>query len=175
MAKIISVINLKGGVGKTTLTMMFGEFLATAGKRVLLIDMDSQTNLTTAMMDSEAIKQAEKAEATVYSYIDKRLLGEISASESIEEWIYRNKKHWFPCSNIRDILDGDKLMIIPSSVALAELDDRFLRIAFEYPKGKIMHWPVPYFLLHDLIQMILLKESFDFILIDCPPNLSIWT
>lgn len=44
--KIISFIAIKGGVGKTTLTFNFGEWLAEQGYKVLLIDADSQCNLS---------------------------------------------------------------------------------------------------------------------------------
>ena len=44
--KVVSVINHKGGVGKTTLTSNLGAGLAARGKKVLLIDLDSQASLT---------------------------------------------------------------------------------------------------------------------------------
>jgi cellulose biosynthesis protein BcsQ len=44
--KIVSVINYKGGVGKTSLTANLGAELAWRGKRVLLLDLDAQASLT---------------------------------------------------------------------------------------------------------------------------------
>ncbi len=46
MSKVISIANFKGGVGKTTSCVNIAAGLAKAGKRVLLLDMDAQHNLT---------------------------------------------------------------------------------------------------------------------------------
>ena len=46
MAKIISIFNHKGGVGKTTLTYNLSWALAEAGKKVLMLDADAQQNLS---------------------------------------------------------------------------------------------------------------------------------
>ena len=47
--KIISITNQKGGVGKTTTTVNLGVGLAHTGKRVLLVDADPQSSLTTSL------------------------------------------------------------------------------------------------------------------------------
>lgn len=49
MARIISVVNQKGGVGKTTTTVNVASFLVREGKRVLLVDMDAQGNATSGV------------------------------------------------------------------------------------------------------------------------------
>lgn len=51
MAKIISVINMKGGVGKTTLSIGISDYLSEKGKPVLIIDADPQFNATQALLD----------------------------------------------------------------------------------------------------------------------------
>ena len=53
-AKILAIANHKGGVGKTTTTATIGAILASRGKRVLLVDMDAQANLTTGLAEHDS-------------------------------------------------------------------------------------------------------------------------
>lgn len=64
-AKIITIANHKGGVGKTTSTASLGVALAKRGRRVLLIDLDAQQNL------SFTLTQNEDPEASVYDALVK--------------------------------------------------------------------------------------------------------
>lgn len=49
MAKILGVLNVKGGTGKTTTSISLGVYLAAFGKRVLLVDLDPQANATSGL------------------------------------------------------------------------------------------------------------------------------
>ena len=62
MAVVTSIINLKGGVGKTTLTLALAHYLAGEhGKRVLVIDLDPQTNATIALVTERRWRERWRA------------------------------------------------------------------------------------------------------------------
>jgi chromosome partitioning protein len=66
MAAIITMLNLKGGVGKSTCTFHLGCTLATTGRRVLLVDNDPQTSLSQGVWGPEATAELDPA-ATIAS------------------------------------------------------------------------------------------------------------
>ncbi|MBE7076520.1 MAG: ParA family protein [Clostridiales bacterium] len=92
MAKIISVTNQKGGVGKTTSCVNLASYVADAGNRVLIIDLDPQGNACTSVG-----VEVEKGKPTIYEV----LLGEITIQESVYKSVQNN------------------LDVIPSTVDLA--------------------------------------------------------
>ncbi len=73
MAKIISTINLKGGVGKTQMTVALAEFLSKEhGKRVLLIDLYPQTNATVTLIDENLwLEKHKKGETLLQLFQDQ--------------------------------------------------------------------------------------------------------
>lgn len=65
MARIIAISNHKGGVGKTTTTASLGAVLAEMGYRVLIVDLDAQSNLTSSLL-------AQIPDRTLYNALTER-------------------------------------------------------------------------------------------------------
>lgn len=74
MARIIALVNQKGGVGKTTSTINIGAGLALKGKRVLLIDLDPQASLTMSLG-----QDASQSDRTAYEV----LVGDLDIQKAI--------------------------------------------------------------------------------------------
>ena len=74
MTHVISTINLKGGVGKTTTTVALAETLSVEnGKRVLVIDLDPQTNATTMLIGEDRWDDLNNKKHTLASLFDDAL------------------------------------------------------------------------------------------------------
>jgi len=99
MGKIISLVNQKGGVGKTTTSINLSSSLALLGKRVLLIDLDPQGNATTGV----GINKGE---------INKSAYDVLSNDDEIKEAIIKTKYK--------------NLYLLPSTINLAGLETELL-------------------------------------------------
>ncbi len=133
MAKIYSIINQKGGVGKTTTTINLGTAMAACGANVLIIDMDPQGNLSTGM-GVEKVKR----EKGVYNILIDNL--------SINDAVIKTE-----IPNLNLIPSNEDLLGI--DIELSNESDRVMRLKKA---------------LEDL-------NSYDYILLDCPPSLSLLT
>ena len=133
MAKIYSIINQKGGVGKTTTTINLGTAMAACGANVLIIDMDPQGNLSTGMGVEKG-----KREKGVYNILIDNL--------SINDAVIKTE-----IPNLNLIPSNEDLLGI--DIELSNESDRVMRLKKA---------------LEDL-------NSYDYILLDCPPSLSLLT
>jgi|TARA_B100002051_G_scaffold245855_1_gene253516 chromosome partitioning protein len=137
--KIISVINQKGGVGKTTTVINLAAGLSMKGKKILVIDLDPQGNATTGL----GLSNSTNSETTIYSVLN----GNKKITEVIKQTRFTN------------------LNLITSNVDLSGLE---VETAGDTRRA---------FKLKDELSSILndSRASFDYILIDCPPSLSLLT
>jgi len=102
MGKIVVLANQKGGVGKTTTAVNLGAYLAEAGKRILLVDFDPQSNTTSSV-------GARKDAPGVYDLI----MGRASAGEAIQ-----------PCSVANLFIIASNIDLTGASVELVDQDGR---------------------------------------------------
>lgn len=157
--KIISTINLKGGVGKTTITLALAEFLCLAyNKKVLLIDLDPQTNATVSLIGEATWLEKNGKGETLYQLFKDKL--DKTSKFDINKSIVRK------VSNINGGIDN--LSLLPSSIDLIKIQDTLPQALAGY-----FYVRSPITILKEATKAIL--DNYDFVLIDCPPNLGIIT
>ena len=137
--KIISIINQKGGVGKTTTAINLAAGLAMKDKKILVIDLDPQGNATTGL----GLSNSDISDQTIYSVLN--------GTKNISEVIRKTK--------------FENLDLITSNVDLSGLE---LETAGDSRRAFILKEQLMAYL-HDS------SRYYDYILIDCPPSLSLLT
>jgi chromosome partitioning protein len=164
---VVSLINLKGGVGKSTLTMMLGEYLAFHhAKSVLLIDMDAQANLSYCMVPEQRIEEQQQYGRTTYDLFKAVLSGRVV---DIETFITQPPLVVSNIARSAMVKHGTKLQMVVSTPRVAELDEDLLSMWQEglpMPQGIRLA-------LRDALAPAL--SSYDYVLIDCPPGLSLFS
>lgn len=160
MGSVISVINMKGGVGKTTLSIGIADYLSGEGYSILLIDADPQFNSTQAMLDEYKAKGYDLE--SEHNYYTERVLHDGKtiyklfkpqtdmmysySTPSADELIVSLKENL-------DILCGDLNLVLVNKFS----DHTFVKRIknFIYDNN--------------------LCDKYDYIIIDCPPTLTIYT
>ena len=137
--QIISIINQKGGVGKTTTVINLASGLSQLNKRILVIDLDPQGNATTGL----GLSNMENSGDTIY--------GVLNGSKEINEVIKKTK--------------FENLDIITSNVDLSGLE---VETADDGNRAFILKTKLTAYLNNS-------RDLYDYVLIDCPPSLSLLT
>lgn len=154
---VLSFINLKGGVGKTTSAVAVAEMLAHEDrKHVLLIDLDPQTNATVTLIPESKWAEMDKDGRTIAQLFDDRINPQNQPKFDIEKAIIKG---------VSTINDGiARLDLLPSSIRLIDLQDRIPMIAMS---GNFTVSPL------DILRNALLPviDRYDYVIIDCPPSL----
>lgn len=148
MARKISFINYKGGVGKTSLIVNLAACLAKEGQRVLLFDFDTQSNASIWLLRLERWNKFNATgEGSVYSIFNP---GTARIKDLIIPSVVEGK-------------NGEKLLptldLVPTTFNLVDLES-------EYdldPKRP------PYAIFQE--QLAEIEGNYDYILFDCPPNI----
>ena len=137
--QIISIINQKGGVGKTTTVINLAAGLSKQNKKILVIDLDPQGNATTGL----GLSNMEDSSDTIY--------GVLNGTREIYQVIKKTK--------------FENLDIVSSNVDLSGLE---VETADDANRAFILKLKLTAYLNNS-------RGSYDYILIDCPPSLSLLT
>jgi chromosome partitioning protein len=154
---VLSFINLKGGVGKTTTAVAVAEMLAQEErKHVLLIDLDPQTNATVTLITEDKWAEVDQAGNTIAQLFEDRLNPQSPPKFDIEKAIIRR---------VSTINDGiARLDLLPSSIRLIEMQDKVPMIALA---GNFTTNPIE--ILREALLPVI--DRYDYVIIDCPPSL----
>jgi chromosome partitioning protein len=148
-SRVISFVNLKGGVGKTTLAVSYASYLGKQlGKRVLLVDLDPQTNASFWVMGFSDWKEHADNIGTVAALIGATAHKRVgSSTKTVESLIYKSETFGFD--------------LIPSDLALYTMDLDLASVPLKELKLKRA--------------ITACTTEYDYIICDCPPNLTIPT
>lgn len=165
--QIVSIINYKGGVGKTSLTANLGAELAFRGKRVLLIDLDAQASLTFSFIKPDEWTRDFEAKGTIKAWFDAHNKGKPIDLDTLIQTPQR----------VRDSLKGNgELDLIYSHLGLINVD---LELATKLGGANLVQAKQNFIDVHrrlaDGLETLAEADAYDVVLIDCPPNFNIVT
>ena len=152
LAKVVSFINYKGGVGKTTMAVEIAATLSVKyGFKVLVVDLDPQTNATFYLVTEEKWEEWTTTNGSLREVFRHAIAEEeFDAGRTIIEQAY-----------------GD-LDLLPSHLDLLSVD---LELAAKWgaqsTEAKLI--------IRDKLSPVLEARGYDFVIVDCPPNLNLVT
>ncbi|MBV8524989.1 MAG: ParA family protein [Acetobacteraceae bacterium] len=174
--KIVSVINYKGGVGKTALTANLAAELAWHGKRVLMLDLDPQTSLTFSFILPDIWERDFSGEMSVDGIArpDRTIKAWLESFDGpnpveLSSLIHTPKR-------AQGALQGrGRLDLISSHLGLINVD---LELAATQSSGSLAQGKKNFVRLHTKLARgvsSIDQSAYDLVLIDCPPNFNVTT
>lgn len=153
--KVVSFINMKGGVGKTTLCIGIGEYLANyRDKKILFIDLDPQFNTTQSLVNEFNLE-----DEYLSNYSEGTNQRTVMRLFETQQTIAKRLNLPEPDDVLVHL--NDNMDLLPGTINL---------ILVETDKDGSKAKKVKKFILNNN-----LKEKYDFIFIDCPPTISVYT
>jgi len=149
---IVTVLNLKGGVGKTTITGQLGIAMARRGHRVLMLDLDLQGSLSQMFMDYTTLEQLAA---------EKRLIHHFLRAAATNPKV-KLKEYVQPVATIPDSDGCLDIVAASDDLAYAEFS---LTLNWLLKQGDRDNR----FLLRRAVQLLDVCNDYDLVLIDCPP------
>lgn len=163
MAFFLAVANRKGGVGKSTLSVMLAQsFAVWSKKRVLVLDLDSQCNASLILIGGQGWSEARKGGKTIADYFYDLFDGVPAQPRD------------FLLPNVGDVHDGSgrppRLSLLPGSLLLEDIQgELYLRQASSSTIPDVVASRVRGRIEHLLRRF---EPNFDMVILDCAPGLS---
>lgn len=161
---VVSVLNYKGGVGKTTVTANLGADIAARGRRVLLIDLDPQSSLTFSFYRPQEWEHSLSERTAMQWYASHSWTG---TPAKLAETVVTPPR-------VNKLVSG-RLDLIPSHLGLVDVE---LDLAAGLGGSRYQTFSPEYLKTYRLLADALAEppfDDYDFVLIDCPPNFNMVT